>query len=125
MIRSQLILEFVVLGRPVVLVRFQRPAFDACTNTFTQHEDIVRCLEQCHAATTIHTLNALVERLPQQIRVRIVRSSKVRQYLTNIVTTVGRFPGGLRALRDAVGWCEGDSYAFRDLDALLAPHLGE
>jgi hypothetical protein len=94
----------------------------AQTKALTRGEEdsLVELLEKCAAIRDGATRKLVIDRLPEHIAVRIREFPGLRVHVTEMVKHCSRFPGGLASLRTAVHRFEGDSFAMRELDALLA-----
>lgn len=82
-------------------------------------DDLVKRIEACAAARDSQTRALIIERLPDDIRARVAHAPRLRDHVTGLVETCADFPTGLRALREAVHWFEGDTISMRGIDELL------
>lgn len=88
--------------------------------TRERQDKLVKCLEVCGSLQDLAQRRAVIGRLDGEIRTRIAELSAMRPHLSEMVKICAAFPEGLRQLRGAVHWYEGDTHAMSNFDKLLA-----
>ncbi len=82
-------------------------------------DQLVLLIEKCKFLNEMHHRSTLMKRLPESLRPHIPAASCLRTFLTGVVGTCARHPGGIHALRQAIGWLEGHTYALQAIEDFL------
>ncbi|WP_428262022.1 SUMF1/EgtB/PvdO family nonheme iron enzyme [Haliangium sp.] len=86
----------------------------------TEQDRLVDLLEACHAFRDPDYWPEITARLPDDIRSNVDTRSTLRIFLVRLVRVCANYPGGLRALAEAVRFFEGKALTMEAVDRFLA-----